>query len=986
MTRFRLLDGLRALLAATVLTALIAGVPLVLYALAGPPLPAHLPGLGEIGHALTHRDDGTLFLAVVKAVSWAAWAGFVASTLIELTSRIRGRATPHLPGLGAAQWLSAQLISSVALAAGSPAAFVMAAVPPAAVVAAAPAALADTTAAPHAGHDPLRFAGADVSSGFGQFTTTKAHGPSGQAHARVLRLTHAAYQVRRGDCLWTIAEYHLGDGDRYTEIADLNTGRVMTDGARFTQPDVIRPGWVLRMPATATDLDRPQPPVADRHPGHPSAAPEFSRPHDGAPSSPQPSASQEFSKVGERPAVVGDAAPPAHTPQTREARISAPEPTTILLTDAADTEDSGPSTPVAAFAGGVAVGSLLTLARLRHAQRQARRRGRRITLPTDPATLRTEQELHRLAAPDARERARQALATLGDATAAAGRELPHALGARVCPDAVELLLAQPAGTPPTPFTQGRTKATWRLDLSNEPHANSARDVLPALLTTGQLDDGHALLVNLERLQTATATGPDELVDRFLTTAATELITSDGPWFDVLAVGFPELHAAGTRIRSCTDLTEALGLLADRARDLRGRLATSDGPAHVADRRLHDPDGDWTLTVLISRNTPSPDQLARLVDSVTALPGGLAALVPGDATGAPARFTLSQDDQGPLLNVTPPGLTVRPHLMPNESYQRLGELFTAAADTTDVAADDPPYDAYASESLLPPASGANGAAISELADDQHEHVAFEVGEPAQSEAAEPESQRDEAMEVVQVSILGPLEITGTVADLQPKMAELVLALALAGPTGLRNIQLAAMMGPDPDTPKPSDQLRQLITRTRGKLGKAPDGQARILCDPAYVYRTHAITLDWTRFQELADRGAKRNSTTDLWDALTLVRGPVLDGCYHWWLETPVIENIRAEIVDAADLLAELELDAGRPDRSARAARQGLASDTYAEQLWRALMRAEYEAGNMSRVHEAWKACLKAVAEVSADGDPHPETAALYRRLTAARRPA
>ncbi|KAA9377756.1 hypothetical protein F5972_19375 [Microbispora cellulosiformans] len=146
MTRFRLLDGLRALLAAAVLTALIAGVPLALYALAGSPLPAHLPDLGELAHTLTHRDDGTLFLTVVKALSWAAWAGFVVSTLVELTSRIGGHAAPHLPGLGAAQWLAAQLISSIALAAGSPAAFV-AAVPPAAVVATAPAALADTTPA-----------------------------------------------------------------------------------------------------------------------------------------------------------------------------------------------------------------------------------------------------------------------------------------------------------------------------------------------------------------------------------------------------------------------------------------------------------------------------------------------------------------------------------------------------------------------------------------------------------------------------------------------------------------------------------------------------------------------------------------------------------------------------------------------------------------------------------------------------------------------
>ncbi|WP_182880517.1 hypothetical protein [Microbispora sp. H10949] len=43
MTRFRLLDGLRALLAAAVLAALIAGVPLALYALAGSPLPPTCP-------------------------------------------------------------------------------------------------------------------------------------------------------------------------------------------------------------------------------------------------------------------------------------------------------------------------------------------------------------------------------------------------------------------------------------------------------------------------------------------------------------------------------------------------------------------------------------------------------------------------------------------------------------------------------------------------------------------------------------------------------------------------------------------------------------------------------------------------------------------------------------------------------------------------------------------------------------------------------
>ncbi|MFC0862352.1 BTAD domain-containing putative transcriptional regulator [Sphaerimonospora cavernae] len=1028
MMRFRLLDGLRALLATAVLVALILGVPVALRALAGPLLPAHLPSLDEIGHALTHRDDGTLFLGVVKVASWAAWAAFVVTTAVDVGYRLRGRVTPRLPGLGPAQWLSAQLISSVTLAVSSPAAFIVAAVPPAAVVATASVALADsaeqTTAPPDTAHEPIRLAGAvhqDVASPVPSgHSSADRSGTPDQAQARLVRLTHAAYQVRRGDCLWTIAQRHLGDGERYTEIVQLNQGRVMTDGARFAQPDLIHPGWVLRMPTMAKQLDKMELPGPDRHPGHPGGGPEFSRPHDGAIPAPSATAkaaspkSATSTRAGERAGAVLDARPSAESPSSaspgaRQAQAVPvqPEPTVVLLTDGTGARNGDAAMPVAAaFAGGVAVGSLFTLARLRHAQRQSRRRGRRIALPADPGVLRAEQELRRLAVPEARARAREALARLGGAVAATRRDVPPVLGTRVSAETVEVLLARPSGTAPAPFTQGRSKATWRLDIGKAARPDDVTEALPALLTTGHLPEGQALLVNLEHLQVAVVSGPDQLADRLLVTAATELVTADGPWFDVLAVGFPELEAAGGRVRTCTDLAEAVGVLADRARELRGRLAQTEGPEDVAGRRLYDPDGDWALTVLISRDTPSADQMARLIDTVTALPGGLAALVPGGTASAPSRFALSQDDDGPLLEVAPLGLAVRPHLLSIESYERLGELFTIAGDTGDVAADAPPYNAYARESLLPLATGATSSSTAQPDAGQQKGTTSGRGGDAEHQegtvpatdgdakpqgggegnagTAEPTATHDQAMDVVQVSILGPLEITGTAADLQPKMAELVLALALAGPPGLRNVQLASMMGPDPDTPKPSDQMRQLITRTRGKLGKTPDGQARILCDSAYVYRAHGIVLDWTRFQDLADRGAKRNSTADLWEALTLVRGPVLDGCYHWWLETPLIENIRAEIVDAADLLAELELDASRPDRSARAARLGLGSDQYAEQLWRALMRAEYEAGNMNRVHEAWKACLKAVAEVSADGDPHPETTALYRQLTSTRR--
>lgn len=44
-----------------------------------------------------------------------------------------------------------------------------------------------------------------------------------------------------------------------------------------------------------------------------------------------------------------------------------------------------------------------------------------------------------------------------------------------------------------------------------------------------------------------------------------------------------------------------------------------------------------------------------------------------------------------------------------------------------------------------------------------------------------------------------------------------------------------------------------------------------------------------------------------------------------------------------------------------------------------MRAEYTAGNLSGVRDAWSRCLDAVAEIAPDGEPHPDTVALYHQL-------
>lgn len=51
------------------------------------------------------------------------------------------------------------------------------------------------------------------------------------------------YTVQKGDSLWKIAEAHYGKGKgaKYTEIVKANTPPVKN-------PDLIQPGWVLRIP------------------------------------------------------------------------------------------------------------------------------------------------------------------------------------------------------------------------------------------------------------------------------------------------------------------------------------------------------------------------------------------------------------------------------------------------------------------------------------------------------------------------------------------------------------------------------------------------------------------------------------------------------------------------------------------------------------------------------------------------------------------
>ena len=60
--------------------------------------------------------------------------------------------------------------------------------------------------------------------------------------------TVATYTVVSGDCLSTIALRFYGDEGAWNEIWAANANRMMADGMRFGDPNLIYPGWVLVLP------------------------------------------------------------------------------------------------------------------------------------------------------------------------------------------------------------------------------------------------------------------------------------------------------------------------------------------------------------------------------------------------------------------------------------------------------------------------------------------------------------------------------------------------------------------------------------------------------------------------------------------------------------------------------------------------------------------------------------------------------------------
>ncbi|WP_239312239.1 BTAD domain-containing putative transcriptional regulator [Frankia sp. Cj3] len=290
----------RAAVALAALIVLIVGLPWGLWHFIGWPLPHHLPSWDEIEARLTGPMDDTLLLDILAVLLWPLWAAFTVSVVLVVPDVVHearwpsyGPPVPAGGIRGLATFLLGAVLLTVLQSRGP--------LTPAGGPVAAPA-VATAPTAPRL--VPVVAASVTV-------PTLPVAAPG----TVVVQLPHNGVY----DSLWRIADRCLSNGARWPEIWALNHGVVQADGRALTQPGLIRPGWVLRLPGQPA----PAPPLAGRAPSSPPATP----PTGQAPSGPARSTPPATVSPSAGPAPPTPTSAPPTAPAMPSPRTSAPTPT-----------------------------------------------------------------------------------------------------------------------------------------------------------------------------------------------------------------------------------------------------------------------------------------------------------------------------------------------------------------------------------------------------------------------------------------------------------------------------------------------------------------------------------------------------------------------------------------------------------------------------------------------------------------------------------
>ncbi|MFY1678268.1 BTAD domain-containing putative transcriptional regulator [Streptomyces sp. WMMC905] len=947
-------DVVKAFLAFVSLLGLVAGVPLGLAVWRGWPLPGGAPSLEWLQREITVQT----FLGVLTVVVWLAWAQFAACVLVEVKAALSGVGVPgRVPGSGPSQLLARQLVAALLLIGAGAAGITPGLSQLGHGVESGrqgPAATAQRTPDVPAQRDRSAEGAASVPLTASPERAGAGERAAGQGDTKYYRIQPP--EGRHHDSLWEIAERHLGDGRRYKEIFALNKDRAQPDGSRLSEASLIRPGWIMEMPGDARGGELVE---------MPGEAPEVSESLRGQ--------IEEYADTGEGAVAPGDVARADAGDEVGVAGAGAVSPASApAMTRGAGTSsgasDIGATADDGAFGlpGALLAAPLLAaglLGALGHRRRQALWQsawagvaGRRAAEPPTP-TGEARDAMDALlvgADPEGVRMLDRSLRGLSAALGDESRPLPVVYAAWLSDGELHLQLAQPAGTPPSPWRLGQDETFWVL---SEGEAGRYADVdtaapYPGLVSLGTMD-GARLLLNVESVPgLVSLRGRESDRGAVLASVAAELATNG--WSDrmtITLVGFGGhlTPLAPNRLRHLEDTEALFETMEAETRQRRSALGTAGHDSVLTGRTGPARHTRWAPHLVLLAAPPSAEDARRLAELAAGAGRlGIGYLVATDANELPgATWEMEITPEGrliaPLL-----GLELDAQLLPAAQQRAVLDLFVAA---------DPERG---------PGDGPDGGPASAppfLVD------VTEQGRPA-----------------VYARLVGPYEIIGLDAP-EEERGELLreaLALLLLHREGVHPRVLSSALWP---RGVPDDVREALLARLRDWLGADPGEGPRLRADAAgrlVLSRSVVSDLDVLRslYHEATQGGGADNRAVRgrmLTDALVLVRGPLLadrpEGRYRWLGHEIVDARLPLLVADIGLALSEFHLEKDRAEKAIEALTAALRTAPGDERLWHRLLRATHSTGDADR--------LRALAvDLVARGGPRgvpPRTEALLDEL-------
>ena len=908
--------------ALVVTVGLLCGVPWALLQVGATPLPGALPSLDALVALVTTPDDGSLFLSALTWAGWLGWGSFALAVAVETAAGLLHRPAPRLPALGPQQHLVRRLLTGIGLLLSAP---VLIALPPA-----------------HASAPTAVVATAPV-------TTTQGPVAAGAADAGSTSAVEVV--VTSGDTLSAIAEDHLADADRYPEIADASRGIVQADGRTLTDPDLIHPGWVLRLPGTGV-------PAPD---GGPAAS--------AAPTPDPPTATPAPTPVPAPPATAP--APPA-TPLPSTAAPQPGGPASEAGPTVVDPATDGIDATVALTATGLgaltAAGVVAAVTRRRARQQRHRRPGRRLP-PQDAASAAVERQLRVVQDPFTAADLDAALRAVADTCHRTGTDLPQVRYARVLASRIELHTAH-GGPAVAPFASTSADDTaWVLHREEPAETQLPPDVsdggpapYPALVPAGRDLDGAEVLLDLEAAGLCTITGsrpspwgeaadpaaPHAVVAALAVALATSPCAAD---VEITLVGAHRDLARAVAVETL-DHTEDLDHLLDEvtawAASVRAGLDSEGLPDAAAARRARRAPDAWGARVLLIATHTTTAQVERLLALTAAEPAVPLAVVLTQAEDT-ASWTLALHDDGHLATVHPLALTLVPQTLQPAVLRLITDVPNAAAAVTgehDAVEAVGVHDLRAEALETPVPVRDEAVPVPPPGAEAPVEPSGAVEPPA---SAGPVVTDDPVTaDPLLVRVLGPVEVDGARGAMgetshRARMTEVVAFLALH-PHGEHHLLDEALW---PGERVPDGRRNQLVSRARRWLGSDDHGRPYVAAVNPDGYRlTDRVRTDWAAFTDLVGPDPRRASTSGLHAALALVRGQPFAGVNprrYAWADIDRQEMISA-IVDTAHEAGRRAYRADDAATARRAAATGLLAEPGSELLWRDALRAEWLAGD------------------------------------------